>query len=99
MMDNELGYIITATEINHDTNDVNVVALAEDSYSGGYCYWTKNINSAKMFTTVEKAKEYNNCSFEDTFRKHNTNNGIIEIRKPCKIQRAFLKFETITDYK
>lgn len=88
----DYGYIITAEEINNESKDIEIVALAEDFLIGGY-YWTDNFISAKKFYSEEEAKSYSNCSFS-------TVEGIgddYEIRKPYKVQRVMFKLESICD--
>lgn len=93
-MNMDYGYIITATRIDNKTKDVDIVAIAEDSYSGGYCYWTDNFISAKKFYSEEEAKSYFNCSFDMAEGVHRD----YEIRKPYKVQRVTFDLECICNY-
>lgn len=90
----DLGYIITATRINNKTKDVDTVAIAEDSLTGGYCYWTDNFLLAKKFYSEEAAKSYFNCSFSMFEGAQND----CEIRKPYKVQRVTFELECICNY-
>lgn len=90
----DYGYIITAIRINNKTKDVEIVAIAEDPMSGGYCYWTNNLISANKFNSVESAKDYFNCSF----RMIEGNQGDYEIIKPYKVQKVTFKLECLCDY-
>lgn len=89
-------YVITALEKRNGYSFT--VALAEDSASGGYVYWTDNLYSVKKFQSKEKAKEYFNCSFDMSIGEHKDHNGEYEIVEPFEIQKIATKLERCTNY-